>query len=84
MYIILIINYYLDELKKANQHLALLREQYVKLQLEHAELQRAYASLKAMQGDDEDKSNINDHVDQSLASGLLKLTKIVYGKQLFR
>jgi len=56
----------------------------VKLQQEHAELQREYASLKATSNGEEDKFATNEQVDQSLAAGLLKLTKSVYGRQIFR
>uniref|UniRef100_H2YXH3 Ankyrin repeat and FYVE domain-containing protein 1 n=1 Tax=Ciona savignyi TaxID=51511 RepID=H2YXH3_CIOSA len=71
--------FFSDELSKTRQHLSLLREQYVKLQLEHAELQRSHSALKALQSN-EVKATPPDH---SLASGLLHITTKLFGNDLY-
>ena len=73
-----------DELKKAQQHLSLLKDQYVKLQLKHADLQRSYENLKAIQGGYDEDNKENNQLEHSLAAGLLKLTKTLYGKYILR
>nr|XP_026695269.1 uncharacterized protein LOC113475374 [Ciona intestinalis] len=72
-----------EELLKTRQHLSLLREQYVKLQVEHAELQRSHFTLKALQGGSGTNDKLIDSTDHSLASGLIQSTTKLFGRNLF-
>lgn len=64
-----------DEAVKLQQHLDLLREQYVKLQQRHADLEQKYARVLATSG------NVSpDH----FVSRLLKVVSELYDKALYR
>ncbi len=64
-----------DEAAKLQQHLDLLRAQYVKLQQRHAELEQKYSRVLATSG-----SVGPDH----FVSRLLKVVSDLYDKSLYR
>ena len=63
------------EVAKLQQHLDLLREQYVKLQQKHAELEQKYTRAIAMSG-----NAGTDH----FVSRLLKLVSDLFDKPVYR
>lgn len=64
-----------DEVAKLQQHLDLLRDQYVKLQQKHAELEQKYTRAIAVTG-----NAGTDH----FVSRLLKLVSDLFDKPLYR
>ena len=64
-----------DELTRVQQHLNLLREQYVKLQQRHSDLEQKYTRAIATSGD-----ATADH----FVSRLLKMVADLYDKSLYR
>lgn len=77
------INYYLPviffliEIKKLEKHLALLREEYVKIQTRMIEYERKYETLAASVGD----ANLSD---KSFVNRLLKKVADLFEKDLYR
>ena len=65
----------IDELARVQQHLNLLREQYVKLQQRHSDLEQKYTRAIATSGD-----ATADH----FVSRLLKMVADLYDKSLYR
>ena len=66
---------FIDELARLQQHLNLLREQYVKLQQRHSDLEQKYTRAIATSGDAS-----ADH----FVSRLLKMVADLYDKSLYR
>lgn len=70
---------FLVEVIKLQKHLALLREEYVKLQNKYTELEKKYNLLSSI-------SNQNPHFDpnESYISRLLKTISDLFDKDLYR
>ncbi len=73
---------FLVEVIKLQKHLALLREEYVKLQNKYAELERKHNVLSSMIN----QSNLNPHLDpyDNYISRLLKTISELFDKELYR
>ena len=68
------------EVNKLQKHLSLLRDEYVKLQNKHAELERKYNLLSSIAS----KKNQNPNSEDNFISRLLKTIGDLFDKELYR
>uniref|UniRef100_A0A915JK32 Uncharacterized protein n=1 Tax=Romanomermis culicivorax TaxID=13658 RepID=A0A915JK32_ROMCU len=75
----------MDECKKLEKHLSLLRDEYSKLQTKLVEYERKYENLAATLGSDSDNLEQADHlVENSFVNRLLKKVADLFEKDLYR
>ncbi len=74
--------YLIVEVIKLQKHLALLKEEYVKLQNKYAELERKHNVLSSIAN----KNNLNPHLDSgdNYIIRLLKTISELFDKELYR
>ena len=72
----------LVEILKLQKHLSLLREEYVKLQNKHSELERKYNLVSSIAN----QHNLNPHLDpnDNYITRLLKTISELFDKDLYR
>jgi len=81
-FVFFLILHFLVEVLKLQKHLSLLREEYVKLQNKHSELERKYNLVSSIAS----QHNLNPHLDpnDNYITRLLKTISELFDKDLYR